>query len=95
MKNEYAEKLIELYDDSSANLKSANSMEELQKIDEETRQQHWVYEGELRESREALMKTKDEDFDSQAFVLHCKMIEAEEHQQWMLQKRIHELKEQE
>ena len=88
---DYADEMIEIYEDAVNDFEDAESMDELISLREAMRQQCEEVEKEELESHQALIKAV-EDLDEDAYLIHLSILYAESHAQWMYHKKEIELK---
>lgn len=88
---DYADQIIEIYEDAVDDYKDAESLDELKGLREEMRKQCSELEKEEKESHQQLIKAIG-SFDEEAYLIHLDILYAESHAQWMYHVKERELK---
>lgn len=88
---DYADAMIEVYEDAIDNFEDAESLDELVKMRETMRKQCDEVEKEEKESHQELVKAI-ENFEEDAYLIHLDVLYAESHALWMYHVKENELK---
>ena len=88
---DYADEVIDIYEEAVDNFEDAESLEELETLRAAMKEQCQQLQEEVKESRQELIEAI-ENFDEDAYLIKLKILSAESHAQWMYHVKENELK---
>ena len=88
----YADRMLEFYEDTVDEYDDAESIEELQQLRDQARDQVDQIQKEFKANHEEMIHDM-ELFEEDAYLIHLQLLSAESYAGWKYMKRMHELKE--